>query len=136
MKYDHGEDFVDWVRSRISDKLGFDMPLGMGVRNENGDIIVGIVLDNYRIESNSICASFAINDKRAATRNAVKLVFNTAFNLIGVNRITVMIERDNEKSQKAVKQLGFRFEGAMKEASYNQKDLFVYGMLKSECKWI
>ena len=134
--YVHGEMVVDWVINRISDKLGFDNPIGMGVVNGDGEIVVGVVLDNYRVESNSICASFAIDDKRAFTRKVIKDMFSTTFNQIGVNRVSVMVEHDNYKSKKAVEFLGFEREGIMREASYNKKDLVVYGMLKRDCKWI
>ena len=80
MIFGHGEEFVDWTKNRISDKLGFDEPLGMGVMTDNCEIVLGVVFDNYRIESNSICASFAIADKRAFTRKVAKMLFNTAFN--------------------------------------------------------
>jgi hypothetical protein len=136
MIYSSGDEFVEWTKNRISEKLGFDNPFGMGVMTDNHEIVLGVVLDNYRIESNSICASFAISDKKTFSRKVAKMLFNTAFNLIGVNRVSVMIEKGNYKSIKAVETLGFEHEGVMRQASYNKNDLHVYGMLKSECKWI
>ena len=132
----HGEHVIDFVQKLISDKIGFDNPLGMGVMSDNGEMLLGVVLDNYRVESNSICASIAIIDKKVLTKSIIKALFHTAFIKIGVERITCMIESDNVKSNNLTDRLGFVKEGVMRKASFNKKDLIVYGMLKSECKWI
>ena len=136
LSYMHGEIVVNWVARKISDKLGFDNPIGIGIMNWNHDIVVGVVLDNYRVESNSICVSLAITGKKAFTRRFIKNVFRTIFNDIGVNRVSAMIEHDNVKSIRAIEALGFVREGVMREQSYNMKDLVVYGMLNRECRWL
>lgn len=132
----NGQHVIDFVQRLISDKIGFDSPLGMGVMSDNGDMLLGVVLDNYRIESNSICASIAINDAKVLTKSTIKALFHTAFIKIGVDRISCMVEYDNYKSNSLTHRLGFVQEGVMRKASYNKKDLIVYGMLKDECKWI
>lgn len=136
MKMTHGPCIVDWVIGQISDKIGFDNPIGMGVMSDDGEILAGVVLDNYRIESNSICASIAITDAKAFSKRIINALFDTAFIKIGVERITCMIEVDNHKSNSLTSRLGFTQEGVMRRASFNKKDLVVYGMLKEDCKWI
>jgi hypothetical protein len=132
----HGQHVIDFVQKLISEKVGFESPVGMGVMSDEGDMLLGVVLDNYRVESNSICASIAINDTKVLTKSIIKALFHTAFIKIGVDRITCMIEHDNYKSNSLTRRLGFIQEGVMRKASFNKKDLVVYGMLKGECKWI
>jgi hypothetical protein len=132
----HGEHVVDFVQKLISEKVGFDNPLGMGVMSDNEEMLLGVVLDNYRIESNSICASIAIIDQKVLTKSILRALFHTAFIKIGVERISCMVEHDNYKSNSLTERLGFIQEGVMRKASFNKKDLVVYGMLREDCKWI
>lgn len=47
-----------------------------------------------------------------------------------------MIAVDNSKSIDAARRLGFVCEGRLREASDNGKDMWIYSMLKNECRWI
>jgi RimJ/RimL family protein N-acetyltransferase len=77
-----------------------------------------------------------VADKKALTRRFIKAIFKTAFEYIGASQITVFVEEGNWASLAAAERLGFTHEGIMRKASYNKKDLHVFGMLKKECPWI
>ena len=136
MIYTHGEHIVDYVRRKISDKISFQNPTGIGLADESGKILLGVVIDNHRIESNSVCISLAISDKKHFTRKFIKQIFRFIFTELKIDRITAMIESSNDRSLSAIKRLGFEHEGIMRKASYNKQDLHVFGMLKGECRWI
>ncbi|HEX2909965.1 MAG TPA: GNAT family protein [Chloroflexia bacterium] len=49
---------------------------------------------------------------------ALRAVITYCFNVLGVNRIEALILKGNERSERVVKKLGFKFEGVLLEHSY------------------
>jgi hypothetical protein len=74
MIYTHGDHIVDYVSRKISDKISFQNPTGIGLADESGKILLGVVIDNHRIESNSVCISLAISDKKHFTRKFIRQI--------------------------------------------------------------
>ena len=132
----HGLYVIKWVQSRISYKLALNSAVGTAITDDDGVIAIGVIFDNFIIESKNIEVSVAVGNKKAITKLAIKTLFDIAFNHIGVERITCYNETSNTKSVRMAEMLGFKKEGVMRKASYNREDLNIYGMLKSECKWI
>jgi RimJ/RimL family protein N-acetyltransferase len=54
----------------------------------------------------------------------------------GCTRITGLVRADNYHAQKFDEHLGFKREGQLRAACADGTDLIVYGMLKSECRFI
>jgi len=79
MIYTHGDHIVDYVSRKISDKISFQNPTGIGLADDSGKILLGVVIDNHRIESNSVCISLAISDKKHFTRKFIKQIFPTVY---------------------------------------------------------
>jgi len=132
----YGDDIVRWTVERMPCQIGFDKPFGMGFIKNN--VLVGsVVYDNYRPQAKSICFSGALDDKNALTRGTIRHVFDYPFNQLGVNRITAMIDVNNDSSIRLARQLGFTHEGTLRQGSpVNCGDLLVFGMLKGECNWL
>ena len=62
-------------------------------------------------------------------------VMHYMFSELGMHKATTRILEDNVHSIRAVEKFGFKREGVLREAAFKSgrfKDLFVYGMLKSE----
>lgn len=72
---------------------------------------------------------------RWATREFLFHAFNYPFNILGCHRVTGLVKVDNLPAQKFDEKIGFVREGVMREAM-DKQDLIVYGMLKSECRWL
>jgi len=53
------------------------------------------------------------------------------FELIGVNRVTAHVKADNNKGITIVKEIGFKYEGTMREA-LDGKDVHIFGLLKRD----
>jgi len=80
--------------------------------------------------------SIATNGKRTwGTRAFIKTCYRYPFIQCGLNRITVVIEADNDYSLRLCRKLGHVEEGCLKEW-FGSKDGIVMRMLKSECVWL
>ena len=130
-----GDDVVEWVQMQMPGQLGFDKPFGVGLLKQ-GQLVCAVVYDNYRPQVKSICASIAISDPAALNRKFIRSIFQYPFNELGCNRITCMIETNNVKSIKLCSRLGFEREGELRQASINGNNLYIYGMLRTECRWL
>lgn len=70
------------------------------------------------------------------TKGHIKAIFDYPFNQLKCERVTALIDKANKASRVPVEKLGFRYEGNLRKSQKNGNDTIVYGMLKSECKWI
>ncbi len=62
-------------------------------------------------------------------------VFDYPFNELRKERVTAFINAGNKKAIKLVKHLGFKPEGRLRKY-YGTEDAVIYGMLKSECRFL
>jgi len=125
---------IDFVESRVK-HYGFDQPCGIAII-KNDKLIGGVVFDNYRPSAKTVSVSIALDDKRALDRESLRLLFDYGFNQLQCNRMTTMIDSENDKSIKLCSSLGFVQEGCLRSASPTGNDLVIFGMLKEECKWL
>ena len=63
-------------------------------------------------------------------------IFRYPFVLLSVKRITAKVAASNIRSAKFVDGLGFKYEGTVRQALPGGEDLLIFGMLKSECRWL
>ena len=133
----HGADIVTWVHQRMPDNLGFDNPVGLALITDN-KLMGGVVFDNYRPETRNISISIAIDDKKCLTRQNILNIGNYVFNQIGAKRVNATILKSNIPSQVLTRRLGFMQEGTLRQASLNDEDLLIFGLLRHEfeSKWL
>ena len=130
-----GNDIVDWAHKNIPNNLGFENPIGYGIIR-NDQLVGAVVYDNWRPAVKSICVSIVIKNKHALSKKILNILFSEAFIRLDCLRMSALIESDNQSSVKLCRSLGFIHEGTLRKASFVQKDLLVFGMLRSECKWL
>ena len=117
-----GED-TDWVGE--CETLGIYLGL---------DLIAGIVFNNTRPNIDTWLTIYS-NNKRWCTRRVLKIIFGYVFKQLKCKRCSLLVSKDNEASIKLVEGLGFIREGLLRQYRENGADCYIYGMLKSECKW-
>lgn len=102
--------------------------------NEDGTPLVVVVFDRF---SPYNCEMSIASDgtRRWYSREFVGICFRYAFNQMKLNRVTVVVEEDNEKSLKMCRQLGYVEEGRLVQW-YGDVDGIAFRMLKKECKWL
>lgn len=75
-------------------------------------------------------------DKRWATRQNIRELFQYPYLQLGVKRVQATCHRKSKRVRSTLSRLGFQFEGIVREAHPQGGDAAHYSMLKPECKWI
>lgn len=74
-----------------------------------------------------------------ASRRILSMICGYPFIQLGCNRVTTVIRTDNHKSISLVERLGFKretTEEGLRQFCQDGSNAHIYGMLKSECRWI
>jgi RimJ/RimL family protein N-acetyltransferase len=135
MSFVFGQPVVDWANAHIEGNPGFELPVGFGIIKKS-ELVGAVVFDNYRPNLKSMCVSIVLTSKYALTKNRLNELFSYPFNQHSCKRLICMIEKNNTSSINLATQLGFVHEGTLRQASLNNNDLLVFGMLRNECKWL
>ena len=101
----------------------------------NNQIIAGIIFHNARF-GQDVWWTIYSTDKHWCTKRIVKILMKEAFENLQCRRINVLIDSDNQKCLKLVKQLNFKIEGRLRQFNDDGKDRYILGLLKSENKYI
>lgn len=133
-KPDETGEVAKWVCEGLGDELseyGNNLTLGI---YRNGELIAGIILNDLR-PNIDVWMTIYSTSKYWATRRTLKYIFWVVFDVMKCRRASLFVSKDNETSIKFVEKCGFIREGLLRQYRDNGQDCFVYGMLKSECKW-
>ena len=123
----------DWVSERIGEDLS-DAAVAIGVE-EDGELIAGVAYNMYT--GAAICMNVAATPgKRWTTKEFMYAFFAYPFVQLNCRRVTGLVRASNEVARKFDEHVGFTQEGVLREAFEDGEDAVLYGMLKSECKWI
>jgi len=98
-----------------------------------GNTIAGVILyNNWRGRSIEMhCAGSG----SWLTPGVVRAVFTYPFVDLGCELILLHIKRGNRIARAFAEHLGFKMDG-IKRAEERRDDMMMYGMLKSECRWL
>jgi len=104
----------------------------IGVLDEE-DLRGVVMFHNFRWPN--IEVGFVCEDIRwAVNRKLILEVLAYPFEKLECSRITALIRRDNKRSRKLAKGMGFVEEGRLRKASKDGEDVFVYGLLIDELR--
>lgn len=119
---------------------------GLGIRRDElgACLALGFVLEKrpiggliyHGLQDGSVWWTIYTVDKRWCTRRVLRVIFGLAFDALGCHRINIIVSKSNVKSLKLVKGLGFVQEGILRKYRGSGEDCYIFGMLKSECKWL
>lgn len=102
---------------------------------EQTKLIAAILYTDFRPVTRTI-EMWCVGEGNWLTPQKVRALFYYPFVELGVNRITLKIERSNKIARRFVKRLGFFEEGTLKEALGPNRDLVINRMLRKECRWL
>lgn len=117
---------LDCAQQKIAGAIGFAI---------NGELIGGVVFTDLCRNDNVWINIFA-NDRHWCCRRILQVIFGIAFELWGCRRINALIDVDNPNSFSLAEGVGFVCEGKMRQYRKIDKDVYVLGMLKNECKFL
>ena len=98
-------------------------------------ILGGVVFSDYRA-GDSAWISIYTTDKRWCTAKILKQIFGLAFDALHCRRLNALICADNRASISLSERCGFVCEGRMRNYFDDGADALIFGMLRSECKFI
>jgi RimJ/RimL family protein N-acetyltransferase len=128
------ERVLKWVGDRIDETDFGPGSKGIGLQ-ENGELIAGVAYNMYT--GASICMHVAaVPGKRWMTREYLWACFAYPFLQLKCNRVTGLVRVDNFVAQKFDEHLGFVIEGRLRRAATDGTDMYIYGMLREECRWL
>lgn len=122
---------AEWCQERLPDFLGWNGAYVAIGYERGGELVGGIVFTGY-CQTNIVMACVL---EAPLTRRFLRGIFFYPFLQLKVPRVTALIDASNMKSRRLVEHTGFRQEGRMREAA-KDGDVIIYGMLRSECRWL
>jgi len=126
---------AEWVASQLGQPgKDWGKPKAFGVL-EDGKLIGGVVMNYY--SGHDIVLHVASTTPRWLDRRLLRHIFHYVFEVCGCIRATSVVDKSNKHVLKFDIDLGFTPEGTLRSGGTDGKDdLIVFGMLKSECKWL
>ena len=70
------------------------------------------------------------------SRGDLKGIFSYPFLQLECRRITGIVRRNNKTARRIAEKLGFRLEGVCRQGFDDGTAAMIYGMIRSDCKWI
>lgn len=83
----------------------------------------------------NVWSSIASIDRRWCNRTNLWAIFHYPFVQLGCGRMTALVKETNTVSQRFLSKLGFVREATLADAAPDG-DLYVYRLLKDDCKWL
>jgi len=128
--FNEDERIANLVKERMPNFLGWNghyRAVGYELRGRLG----GGVVYTQHSGANIVVATVL---EAPLTRGFLRSIFFYPFCQLECRRMTALVE--NLKSQRLIEHVGFRLEGRMREAAFDN-DVLVYGLLKREArKWL
>lgn len=126
--------WLDWASEVL--KVKFDPSAAAWIARLRGDATPHAVVVYTRFSPFNCEMSIASDgDVRWGSREFMRVCYSYPFIQCNLNRITVVVEEDNERSLVMCRKLGHVQEGVLKQW-FGTKDGIVFRMLKEECRWI
>jgi RimJ/RimL family protein N-acetyltransferase len=123
----------NWVAERVGQHASWGGYVALGMRNTEGELIAGVVINDLTGTNGSIHVAFA--NKYALRRVFIYAVFDYAFNQLGLTRLTGYVEADNYDALTFDHHLGFELEHTIRDGSENG-DVHMLVLWKDKCRWL
>lgn len=102
---------------------------------KDGELVAGVVYENHN-GPNVMMHVASDGSRQWMTPAYLSACFRYPFLQLQCTRVTGLVRADNVEAQKFDEALGFEREGKLREAASDGCDLYVYGMLKRDCRFL
>ena len=123
-----------WISERVPYTQHLEPCRCIAFAKRGGPILYGGAFNEFR--GRDVQYHAACDDPSVLTRSRIRLLFRYPFEQLGVERISCVIAASNVRSRKVVEGLGWTQEGAIRQFYADDEDGILFGILKSECRWI
>lgn len=129
---------TEMVGAYLTEKTGMELTPGMYsammVVNDQMDFVAGVVFTNFR--QTDIEVSCAGETPAAWRPEVCRAIFKYVFEQLGCVRCTSITVKANRKARTFLEGLGFQLEGNVRLGYDGQRDALIYGLLRSECRFL
>lgn len=125
---------ADWVAKQVSQNAPWGPYSALGVEDENGDIIAGVVYDGYVKGARCSMHCSGIG-KKWLSRKFLWMCFDFPFNQLGVKVIINPVDSINEASARFTEHCGFTQHASIKNGC-GDSDLLIYTLHRDDCRWL
>lgn len=124
--------FIDWVAKQVW-SVPWSSAYGMGLIDKNGDILCGVVLEDY----NKVSASIHVAGvgKYWLNKHFLYSVFDYTFNQLKLKRLTGLVAQGNDAALRFDLGLGFKVEAVLKDA-HQDGDIYLLVMRPEDCRYL
>jgi len=129
-------EIAHFVEMRIPNCRPFDGNIATMPMLRGGEMVGAVIFHNYDARARNVEVAIAADTPRWLSRERLELIFDVAFNQIGVRRITARVDTSNTRSRKLAEGLGFQLEGLLRKAAVDGGDVLIYGLLREECRFL
>lgn len=131
---------AEWVAERLpgrNDAERFGQHVSIGVVR-NGKPVAGVVFSGFRQldHGNDMQVTIVSAGPAWARPEILRKLFEYPFVEAGCARLTAIVAEGNLPSLRFVKRLGFRKEGIVRRGWNGKTNAIVFGLLKSECRYL
>jgi RimJ/RimL family protein N-acetyltransferase len=126
------ERVAEWVRKRIGMLGEWGSYAAIGQEDAEGNLVVGMVLEG--MTATNAFMHVAISDKAKLHKSMVRACFDYAFNQLDLERVTGLVDADNEAALRFDQHLGFEHEFTIPNG--NGGDVIQLVLWRDRCRWI
>lgn len=130
---DQHEKVADWVIAQLKPDAIIEAQSAIGVE-DGGKLICGVMYSHYNVHD--IRMDIAALHPKWCTRKHLFYFFAYPFLQLGCARVTGIQAQANTRAHQMAERLGFTKEGVLRAGWDGERDAWIYGMLKAECRWI
>lgn len=123
-----------FVEQAIGHNVHFYGYLAIGMKRK-GEWLAGVVYDRFGVRDCQMHIG-SVKGTRWATEEAISRALSYPFLVLNRERITGHTPAHNLEARKFNEHIGFVQEGILRQGADDGTDAIIYGMLKSECRWL
>lgn len=133
--WDQPDRVMQFVAARTGEDCYRDYT-AIGLESD-GALVAGVVFTLYTGHDGAVMMHVASDGSRQwMTPAYLAACFKYPFLVLRCRRVTGLVRADNAAAQRFDEHLGFRREGLIRQGCNDGVDLILYGMLKSECRFL
>jgi RimJ/RimL family protein N-acetyltransferase len=127
---------ADFVRDLVglSKGPGWEHYVALGVVNESGGLLAGVVFHNYRALAGDIEITAAAWTPRWCTPETLRRIVAYPYHELKCARCTARTGEHNVRAIKFLEGLGFRLEGVARKGFDANHNMLIYGVLRAELR--
>lgn len=124
----------DWVMARVGGVFNDKTDHCISRHDHDDSVLGGVVFTGYLY--GSILLHMAGSENHWASRDFLWLVYDYAFNQLGVRKCLGLVASDNSRALSIDLRMGFRVEAKLTDMLADGGDLLILTLKRADCKWL